>query len=174
MMSNLEKWRNGIGLEMASIEFADPFQREKYIQSQGMNWEINIKILLYADLFTKVSFNQLQAFGFLGNENPEIGPKLIPAHIFEERPVFADCENGIIRMNNWIYERIKIVDPSIAPIDTSLATKCITNADDIQTASEADISNISHFEVLSVPITRPDLTLVTTKRGGGRSNTYQL
>jgi hypothetical protein len=175
MMSNLEKWLNGFDLDEAGFEFGDPFQTKKYNQSLGTKWHVSIKLLIYADLFSQLKSGKLEAFGFISNENPDIGPKLIPAHIFAERPVFADCEENKVIVNNWIYERIKIVQaPAVYPQyvnvnDLTISTSAFQKSERYASAPD-DVALFELDGTASIATHSPD----NTTRRGGRFNTYIL
>lgn len=156
MMMELEKWRTGEDLNFACYQFSDSYLADKFRSAPSLPAQDAIKLAMYADLFGYLADGTFEAWGFRTDKKPEEPPQRVPAHFFDERPDFSDCESNAIAVGQWRYERVRICKLDREPLQGGSTPPAVETTVDVS----APASEISARG--STP----------TKRGGGRSNTY--
>ena len=159
MTTELEKWREGHDLNFACYHFSDPYQADKFRSASSLSAQDAIKSLMYAELFSALANGTLEAWGFRTDRQPEEAPQLIPTHFFDELPNFSDCENNVIAVGQWRYERIKI-------------RKSIGKAP-VPMPEPAAVA-VPESSSISAPETCVGDVPPASKRAGGRPDTYPL
>jgi hypothetical protein len=114
-MDNLEFWENAEPLNYAFFKFADPYQREQYRTAIDDGRRAALQNLMYGDLFGHLASGALLAYGHRTAPTVSDGPVPIQRHCFTERPNVAECDEDIIAISGWRYERVQIVVGEAVP-----------------------------------------------------------
>lgn len=109
MLSSEARWREGVPLGEAFDALGDTRQREEFRKPKPKGALEVEKELMFADLFKRLSSEDLLAYGFRTSPEPSADPVLLPSHCFEQRPNIADCESDTVMASEISYERVRII-----------------------------------------------------------------